>query len=704
MKELFCFLFVLLTMRTMAQLQYPVTQKETVTDDYFGTKVADPYRWLEDDNSAETNAWVQAQNKLTDAYLSTIPYRTQIKSKLESLWNYPRSGAPFKKGDYYYFYKNDGLQNQAVLYRTNELTVAPEVFIDPNTLSSEGIAALSGLSFTKDGKLCAYAVSKAGSDWSEIFVMNTETKTLLTDKINWTKFGGAAWKGNEGFYYSAYEAPDEQSKLSKKNEFQKVFYHKLGTSQKEDVIIYQDKEHPLRYFGAGLTEDQRFLVLNVTEGTSGSEIWYRDLRNPAQQDFALLVKGFDTESSVIENNGGLLLLHTNYQAPNYRVVAVDPKNPARENWKTLIPEQKEALQGVGTAGGYLFASYLKDAASKIVQYDFNGRKIRDIELPGIGTAGGFGAEKEDKDFFYTYTSFATPPAIYQYNIAAGTSALYQKTALRLKTDNLVTEQVFFKSKDGQRVPMFLTYKKGLKKDGNNPVLLYGYGGFNIPMTPGFSVSNAFFVEQGGIYAVVNLRGGSEYGEAWHKAGMLLNKQNVFDDFISAAEYLIEKKYTNKNKTAIRGGSNGGLLVGAVMTQRPDLFQVAIPQVGVLDMLRYQKFTVGWGWTVEYGSADSAAYFPYLYKYSPYHNLKKGTSYPATLITTGDHDDRVVPAHSFKFAARLQEYHRGTNPVLIRIETNAGHGAGKPTGKIIEEAADIWAFTMYHLGMQFKEQQ
>ncbi|WP_300604639.1 prolyl oligopeptidase family serine peptidase [Niabella sp.] len=702
MKKLFYFPFVLLTMKTMAQLQYPVTQREGVTEDYFGTRVADPYRWLEDDNSAVTKAWVKAQNKVTDAYLSGIPYREKIKQRLESLWNYPKFGAPFKKGDYYYFYKNDGLQNQAVLYRTKDLNGSPEVFIDPNTLSSEGIAALSSLSFTKDGKLCAYSVSKAGSDWSEIFVMNAATKTLLADKINWTKFGGVAWKGNEGFYYSAYDEPDEKSKLSKKNEFQKVFYHRLGTSQKEDEIVYQDKMHPLRYFGIGLTEDQRFLILNVTEGTSGSELWYRDLTNAAQKDFALLVKGFDTESSVIENKGDLLLVNTNYQAPNYRVVAIDPKQPARENWKTVIPEQKEALQDVGTAGDNLFASYLKDASSKIIQYDFSGRKIRNIALPGIGTAAGFGADKEDKTFFYTYSSFAVPPTIYQYDIASGTSAIYRKTALQLKTEDLVTEQVFFRSKDGARVPMFLTYKKGLKKDGNNPVLLYGYGGFNIPMTPGFSVSNAFFVEQGGIYAVVNLRGGSEYGEAWHKAGMLLNKQNVFNDFIAAAEYLIAEKYTNKGKTAIRGGSNGGLLVGAVMTQRPDLFKVAIPQVGVLDMLRFQKFTVGWGWTVEYGSADSAAYFSYLYGYSPYHNLKKGVSYPATLITTGDHDDRVVPAHSFKFAARLQEYHQGPNPVLIRIETNAGHGAGKPTSKVIEEAADIWAFTMYNLGMKFKE--
>ena len=702
MRKLIYGSLVFITMNSAAQIKYPATKKEPVTDDYFGTKVEDPYRWLEDDNSEATKAWVAEENKVTNAYLAAIPYRTKIKQRLEALWNYPKYGAPFKKGAWYYFYKNDGLQNQAVLYRTKDPDGTAEVFIDPNTLSNEGIAALSGVSFSKDGKLCAYSVAKAGSDWTEIFVMNADTRQLLTDKINWTKFGGVAWKGDDGFYYSAYDEPDEQSKLSKKNEFQKVLYHKLGTVQKEDPIIYQDKEHPLRYFGAGLTEDERFLILNVTEGTSGSEIWYRDLQDAGQKDFALLVKGFDTESSVIENKGSLLLLNTNYKAPNYRVVEVDPKNPARERWKTIIPEQPEALQEVGTGGNNLFASYLKDAASEIVQYDFDGKLVRNVTLPGIGSAGGFGAEKEEKDFYYTYTSFATPPAIYKYTIASGESQLYKKTALSLKTDDIVTEQVFFKSKDGVKVPMFLTYKKGLKKDGSNPVLIYGYGGFNIPMTPGFSVSNAFFVEQGGIYAVVNLRGGSEYGEKWHKSGMLLNKQNVFNDFIAAAEHLIATRYTNKNKIAIRGGSNGGLLIGAVMTQRPDLLKVAIPQVGVMDMLRFQKFTVGWGWTVEYGSSDSAKYFPYLYRYSPYHNLKKGVAYPATLITTGDHDDRVVPAHSFKFAARLQEYNKGVNPVLIRIETNAGHGAGKPTSKVIDEAADIWAFTMYNLGMGVKE--
>lgn len=702
MKQLLPLIAIFTSMEMQAQIQYPVTEKKTVTDDYFGTKVEDPYRWLEDDNAEATKKWVVEQNKVTTTYLSKIPFRDKIEARLEQLWNYPKSGAPFKKGEWYYYYKNSGLQNQSVLYRTKDLNKEPEVFLDPNTLSKEGLVALSGLSFSKSGKLLAYSLSKAGSDWTEIFVMDVESKKLLDDKIEWTKFGGAAWKGEEGFYYSAYDKPDEKSKLSKANEFQKVYFHKMGTAQAADRLIHEDREHPKRYFGCGLTEDERFLILSVSEGTSGSEIWVRDLQDASQTGFSLLVKGFDTQSNIIENDGNKLLVKTNYKSPNFRVVAVDPENPARENWKTIIPEQKEVLLGVGTGGGNLFTNYLKDASSRVYQYDFNGKQIREIKLPGIGAAGGFGAEKADKEFYYSYSSFATPPSIYKYDIASGKSELYKTTEINMSTADIVTEQIFFTSKDGTKVPMFVTYKKGVKKDGNNPVLLYGYGGFNIPMTPGFSVSNAFFVEQGGIYVVVNLRGGNEYGEEWHKAGMLLKKQNVFDDFIGAAEYLVKNKYTNPGKIAVRGGSNGGLLVGAVMTQRPDLFKVAIPQVGVLDMLRYHKFTVGWGWAVEYGNADSAQYFPYLYKYSPYHNLKKGVSYPATIVTTGDHDDRVVPAHSFKYAARLQEYHKGANPVLIRIETNAGHGAGKPTSKVIEEAADIWAFTMYNLGMKYKD--
>lgn len=532
--------------------------------------------------------------------------------------------------------------------------------------------------------------------------MESATKKKMTDKVQWTKFGGANWNGDDGFYYSGYDQPDEKSKLSKQNQYHKVFYHKLGTDQSQDQLVYEDREHPLRYHGAGLTEDGRFLILSVSEGTSGGELWYWEKKDPSQTGFKLLVPGFKTEPDVVDNDGGKLLVKTNDGAPNYKVVLIDPKNPGKENWKTIIPEKEEALQGVGTGGGYLFASYLKDASTKVYQYTYAGKLVREIKLPGIGTASGFGGEKADKEFFYTFSSFSTPPSIYRYDVATGQSTLFRKTEVKVKTEDFVTEQVFFTSKDGTKVPMFLTYKKGIERNGQNPVLLYGYGGFNIPVTPGFSTSNAFFVEQGGIYVSVTLRGGSEYGEKWHKAGMLENKQNVFDDFIGAAEHLVREKYTSPQKIAIRGGSNGGLLVGAAMTQRPDLFKVALPAVGVMDMLRYHKFTVGWGWAVEYGNADSASQFPYLYKYSPYHNLKKGINYPSTLVTTADHDDRVVPAHSFKYAARLQEYQAGANPVLIRIETNAGHGAGKPTSKVIEEATDIWSFVMHNLGMPFKE--
>lgn len=702
MKKYFLLLTITAALTATAQLKYPETKKENVADDFNGTKVEDPYRWLEDDNSAETKDWVQRQNKVTFDYLATIPFRDKVKKRLEDLWNYPKYSSPFLKAGYYYFFKNDGLQNQSVLYRQKGLTGEPEEFLNPNTLNKEGIAALGGINFSKNGKYLAYSIAVAGSDWKEIFVMETATKKLISDKIEWTKFSGANWNGDEGFYYSGYDKPDEKSKLSKQNQFNKIFYHKIGTPQSEDKLIYEDKEHPLRYYGASLTDDGRFLILNISQGTSGGEIWYRDMQDPSQTEFKLLIPGFSTEPGVIDNDGDKLLVQTNDGAPNYKVVLVDPKNPEKANWKVIIPEKEEALQGVGTAGGSMFANYLKDASTKVFQYKYNGALIREIKLPGIGTASGFGGEKEDKEFFYTYTSFNAPPSIFRFDIATGESALFRKTKTNINTDDFVTEQVFFTSKDGAKVPMFITYRKGLKLDGNNPLLMYGYGGFNIPMTPGFSISNAFFIEQGGVYVVVNLRGGSEYGEKWHKAGMLENKQNVFNDFIGAAEYLIAKKYTNPSKIAIRGGSNGGLLVGAAMTQRPDLFKVALPAVGVMDMLRFHKFTVGWGWTVEYGNADSAAHFPFLYRYSPYHNLKRGVNYPATMVTTADHDDRVVPAHSFKFSARLQEYNTGNNPVLIRIETNAGHGAGKPTSKQIEEAADVWSFVMQNLGMSFKD--
>lgn len=695
--------FIMTTGTVMAQqsgISYPQTRKTDVKDDYHGTSIADPYRWLEDDNSADTKAWVTEENTLTQSYLAKIPFRDAIKKRLEVLWNYPRLGTPFRKGDWYYFYKNDGLQNQAILYRQKSLNAPAEVFIDPNKFSANGTVALGSVAFSKDAKHVAYLIAKAGSDWQQAFIMDVETKGLLTDSLDWIKFSGLSWRGN-GFYYSRYDKPDEAGKLSKKNEFHKVYYHKLGTSQDQDELIHQDKEHPLRNAGLGVTEDERFLILHTSEGTSGTELWYRDMNDPAQTAFNLLVKGFDYEPSVIDNDGDKLLVLTNQDAPNYKVVLIDPKHPEKDQWKEIIPERKEVLQGVGTAGGHLFLSYLKDASTRIYQYSYSGKQEREISLPGIGTAAGFDGDRNDKELFYSFTSYVSPVMVYKYDIASGKSDLYSKPEVKFNPEDYETKQVFFNSKDGTRVPIFLSYKKGMKKDGNNPVLLYGYGGFNIPQTPAFSVSNLFFMEQGGIFAVVCLRGGSEYGEAWHKAGMMEHKQNVFDDFIGAAEYLIKDKYTQSAKIAIRGGSNGGLLVGACMTQRPELFKVALPAVGVMDMLRFQLFTIGWAWVTEYGSSANPEQFKYLLKYSPLHNLKPGTKYPATLITTADHDDRVVPAHSFKFAAALQAANAGPNPTLIRIDTQAGHGAGKPTSKLIEEAADLWAFTMYNLGMTVK---
>lgn len=701
MKRVLAFFFLSLPLLSLAQLQYPDTKKADVTDNYHGTSVADPYRWLEDDNSEETKAWVQQQNKVTNDYLATIPYRDKVKKRLEELWNYPKYGSPSKKGEYYYFSKNDGLQNQSVIYRQKGLNGKPEVFFDPNKLSADGTTALGAWSFSKNNKYVAYSVAMSGSDWQEAFVLDAATGKKLTDNVKWIKFSGLNWKGDDGFYYSRYPEPDDKSKLSKQNQFHQVWYHKIGTPQGEDVLIYKDDLHPLRNMGGGMTEDNRFLIISMSEGTSGAEIWVKDTK-AADPKFTLLIPGFKTSPSVVTNVGDKLLVRTNEDAPNYKVVLVDPKNPGKENWKTVIAEKEEVLQGVGTGGGYLFASYLKDASTRVYQHSYDGKLVREIKLPGIGSAGGFGGDFDSKEFFYTYSSFSYPPTIFRYNITTGQSTLFRKTEVKFDVSQFETKQVFFTSKDGTKVPMFLTYKKGLKLDGTNPALIYGYGGFNIPSTPGFSVSNAFFMEQGGIYAVVNLRGGSEYGEKWHKAGMKENKQNVFDDFIGAAEYLVKEKYTNKGKIAIRGGSNGGLLVGAAMTQRPDLFKVAIPQVGVMDMLRYHKFTIGWAWAVEYGRSDSADAFNYLFKYSPLHNLKPGISYPATIVTTADHDDRVVPAHSFKFAAALQAAQAGTNPTIIRIESKAGHGAGKPTSKQIEEATDIWSFTMFNLGMNYTE--
>ncbi|MBL0358982.1 MAG: S9 family peptidase [Chitinophagaceae bacterium] len=682
-----------------AQIKYPDTKKVNQSDDYFGTKVEDPYRWLEDDNSDETKAWVVEQNTVTNAYLHAIPFRDKIKQRLEEMWNYAKYSSPFKEGGHYYFYKNDGLQNQSVLYRQVGLTGKPEVFLDPNKMSKDGTAAPGVPAFTKSAKYCAYLLAQSGSDWQEAYIMDVKSKKLLDEKIQWIKFSGISWKGDDGFYYSRYPEGDEKDKLKGKNEYHKVYYHKIGTEQSADELIYEDKEHPQMTIGAGLTEDERFLVINKSQGTSGDELWVKDMK--AGGDFTLLIKGFDNEASVIDNDGDRLLVKTNIDAANYKIVSIDPKSPAKSNWKQVVPVRTKLLQNAGTAGGKLFVSYLSDASSKVYQYSLKGRMERAITLPGIGTASGFGGKAGDTDIFYSYTSFNTAPTIYHYNISTGKSDLFRRPELKINPDEYVTIQVFFKSRDSASVPMFITYKKGLKLDGNNPTLIYGYGGFNIPLTPTFSISNAFFLNQGGVYVQVSLRGGNEYGEEWHKNGMLQKKQNVFNDVFAAAQYLIGNKYTNPSKLALRGGSNGGLLVGACITQHPELFKVAIPQVGVLDMLRYHQFTIGWAWAVEYGRSDKKEDFDNLYKYSPLHNLKKGTTYPATLITTADHDDRVVPAHSFKFAAALQEANDGKNPTLIRIDSKAGHGAGKPTSKVIEEAADIWSFVMSNLGMEFK---
>ena len=675
---------------------YPQTKKGNVTDDYFGTKVADPYRWLEYDTAADVAEWVKAENKITHDYLDQIPFRKKIKERLTQIWNFPKYGTPFKEGEFYYFYKNNGLQNQSVLYRTKNLndTSATELFLDPNKLSDDGTASLASVAFSKDHQLCAVGVAQSGSDWNEIFVMDVASKNKLSDKISWVKFSGATWCGN-GFYYSRYDEPKKGKEFSNQNQFMKIYYHEMGKKQSDDKLIYEDKAHPLRYFNASITEDERFLFINISEGTSGSEILVKDL-SKNEKDFKLLAKGFVNNFSPVDNNCDKILLHTDLDAPRYRLVEVDPNNPDPKNWKDIIPQSKDLLEYVGTGGGKLFPVYLKDASSKVFQYDYSGKMEHEILLSGIGTVSGVGGKKEDKELFYSFVSYTNPGAIYHYDIASGEAKLYRQTEVKFNPDEFETKQIFYPSKDGTNIPMFIICKKGIKLDGTNPTMLYAYGGFNISMTPGFSVSRIMFLENGGVYAVANLRGGGEYGEDWHKAGMLDKKQNVFDDFIAAAEYLIKEKYTSSDKLAINGGSNGGLLIGACMTQRPELYKVCIPQVGVLDMLRYHKFTIGWGWAVEYGKSDSAADFNYLIKYSPLHNVKAETHYPATMIMTADHDDRVVPAHSFKFAAELQAKHKGTNPVLIRIDSKAGHGAGKPTTKLIDDATDMWSFVF---GMQ-----
>ncbi len=682
-------------------LPYPATEKGDVTDNYFGTEVADPYRWLENDTAAETKAWVAEQNKVTNAYLEQIPFRDAIYERLEKLWNYEKFSAPFKEGDYTYFYKNDGLQNQSVLYRQKGDDGEVEVFLDPNKFSEDGTTSLAGIAFSRDGSLVAYQLSEGGSDWRKVVVIRAEDKSTVGDTLVDVKFSGLAWRGNEGFYYSSYEKPEEGSALSGVTDQHQLFFHQLDSPQSDDTLIFGGSATPRRYIGGYLTEDERFLIITAANTTSGGELYIQDLSKPGSP-IVNIVDNFEKDHNVIDNDGDKLFIYTNLDAPNGKIVTVNANSPKPENWVDLIPETDNVLNP-GTGGGKIFANYLKDATSMVQQYDRSGQLERTIELPDVGSAGGFRAKAEDKELYYSFTSYVYPSTIFKYDMASGKSELYKASGVDFDPTQYTSKQVFYTSKDGTKVPMIITHKKGLVPDGNNPTLLYGYGGFNISLTPSFSTSNIILLEQGGVYAVANLRGGGEYGEKWHVAGTKLAKQNVFDDFIAAAEYLIDQGYTSSEKLGVAGGSNGGLLVGAAMTQRPELFKVALPAVGVLDMLRYHKFTAGAGWAFDYGTADDGAdMFNYLHTYSPYHALRAGTAYPATMVTTADHDDRVVPAHSFKFAARLQEYHHGPNPVLIRIETKAGHGAGKPTAMIIAEQADKWAFLFQNTETAYAE--
>ncbi len=679
-------------------LPYPNTKKVDTVNTYFGTRVPDPYRWLEDDRATDTKAWVQEQNKVTQNYLAQIPFRDAIKKRLETLWNYEKYSAPFKEGKYTYFYKNDGLQAQAVVWRQVGENGMPEVFLDPNKFSASGTTSLQGLDFSKDGSLAAYQISEGGSDWRKVIVITTVDKKQVGDTLRDVKFSGIAWKGNEGFYYSSYDKPREGSQLSGLTQYHKLYFHKLGTPQSEDKIIFGGEQTPRRYIGAYLTEDERFLVITAAESTTGNELYIQDLAS-AGSGIVPVVNNFDNNNYVAANVGSKLYIHTNLYQPNYRLVTVDAANPTPIFWKDLIPATKNVLS-ISTGGGKLFAEYLQDATSLVLQYDMAGKLERSIALPSVGTASGFGTKLEEKETYYTFTSYIYPPTIFKYDIASGVSTVFKKPNVQFDPSLYESKQVFYKSKDGTRIPMIITYKKGIVLNGKNPTLLYAYGGFGVSLTPAFSTSNIVFLEHGGIYAVPNLRGGGEYGETWHRAGIKMHKQNVFDDFIAAAAYLKKNKYTSTDYLAISGGSNGGLLIGAVMTQQPGICKVALPAVGVMDMLRYNKFTAGAGWAYDYGTAEeSKEMFEYLYKYSPYHALQ-ANNYPATLVTTADHDDRVVPAHSFKFAARLQEYQKGPAPVLIRIETNAGHGAGQATEQVISGQTDKWAFLFQNMGINW----
>ncbi len=698
MKTATLFSMLLATTITWAQMQYPATKKSEQTDNYHGTSVADPYRWLEDDRSAETAEWVKAENKVTFDYLDKIAFRKTIYDQLEKVVNYPKYSAPNRKGEWFYFSKNDGLQNQSILYRQKGLDGTPEVVIDPNKLSTDGTTRLSNFGLSKDGKFAVVGTSKGGSDWQEYGVMDMTTLKMLADKIEWVKVSGASWQG-DGFYYSRYPKP-EGSALAAKNENHQVYYHKLGTTQADDKLIFEDKANPLRFNGVYTTDDETFAFLSIRDGKkSGNSLYYKKV---GETNFKPLVAEItDFDYSVIDNDGDKLILSTNDNAPNKKLMLIDTKIPQKSKWKVLLAEKPEVMDGVATAGNKLFISYLKDVATHTYVYDYSGKLQTEVPFPSIGTAGGFGGEKDDKFVFYTFTSFTYPPTIFRYDIATQQSSIFRKPEISFDPSGYETKQVFYTSRDGAVIPMFLTYKKGLQLNGKNPTLLYGYGGFNISLNPSFSATRIPFLDNGGVYAQANLRGGGEYGEKWHEQGMKLKKQNVFDDFITAAEYLIKENYTSKNFLAMQGGSNGGLLVGAVLNQRPDLFKVAIPQVGVMDMLRFQKFTIGWNWVDDYGSSDNMEEFKKLYRYSPIHNIQEGLQYPATLITTADHDDRVVPAHSFKYAATLQEKaHPKSGPLLIRIDTNSGHGASN-LKKNLETTADIYAFIFYNMGLTWK---
>jgi len=681
-------------------ITYPTTATVDHIDTYHGTDVPDPYRWLEDDRSEETGEWVKAQNKVTNGYLGQIRFRESVKNRLTELWNYEKVGAPFIEGDYTYFYKNDGLQNQYVIYRfPNDGNMEDAtVFLDPNSFSKDGTTSLGGTSFTKDGSLFAYAISEGGSDWRKIIVLDTKDLSQVGDTIKDVKFSGMSWKGNDGFYYSSYDKPDG-SELSAMTDRHKLYYHKLGTPQSEDRVIFgETPEQKYRYVGGGVTDDQKYLVISASTSTNGGKMFMKELDNPNAQ-LVTVLDNFDTNSYLLHNEGSKLWIVTDYNAPNQRIVVTDFSNPTQENWVDVIPETENVLSP-STGGGYIFAEYMVDAVSQVKQYHYDGTLVREVELPGIGNVGGFGAKKEDKTLYYSFTNYTTPGSTYLYDIEKGTSQLYRKPEIKFNSDEYESTQVFYTSKDGTKIPMIISHKKGLPLDGKNPTILYGYGGFNISLNPSFSVSRAAWMEMGGIYAVANLRGGGEYGKKWHDAGTKLDKQNVFDDFIAAGEWLKDNNYTSTQYLAIQGGSNGGLLVGATMTQRPDLASVAFPAVGVLDMLRYNKFTAGAGWAYDYGTAeDSPEMFKYLKGYSPLHNIKEGVSYPATMVTTGDHDDRVVPAHSFKFAAELQSKQAGDAPTLIRIETDAGHGAGKSTAQVIQEQTDIYSFALFNMGFE-----